>query len=160
MKKECKMSACLIPTAAVFVFLFLYNCLVHGNLLMEEYKATANLWRTEEEMNALQAGWLAYYALLAMVTTCWFKKTKSAFMCKSSPADATSRCPIKSGGACFGLKLGLLMGLLMASSYLYMPIPGSLAIKWFFTGLGEGLGIGLILGVTCRGSSCATPVVP
>ncbi len=160
MKQSCKtsgcpVSACAIPVIALFIFLSAYNTLVHGHLLMDEYKATAALWRTPEEMNALAPWWMGYYALLSAVLACWFKKSKSAFSCAKTPEEAASRCPIKSGGCCFGLKLGLLMGLLMASSYLYMPIPSSLAIKWFFTGLFEGLGAGMVLGITCRGpSSC------
>lgn len=155
--KPCKMTACLIPMAAVFIFLNLYSMLVHGHLLMEEYTATASLWRTEEEMNALAPYWAAYYALFAMAATCLFKKMcKCKLSCNKGGCTPT-RCPIKSGGTCFGLKLGIILGLGMASSYLYMPIPSSLAIKWFLTGLGEGLGIGIILGMTCPvGCGCAS----
>ncbi len=149
--KKCAFS-CLISVVAVFVFLNLYGMLVHGHLLMADYQATANLWRTQEEMQTMCIGWLAYYAVLSIILTCWFKKSRSAFAACST-TSAPSCCPIKSGGLCFGLKLGLLMGTMMASSYLYMPIPGELAVKWFFTGLVEGLGIGVILGMTCRGKT-------
>lgn len=157
MKKECKVSACLIPMVAVAVFIFLYSCLTHGWLLMDEYAATASLWRPQAEMETMCPLWIGYYLLLAGILTCWFKKSKCAFACATAPGEKPSCCPIKSGGCCFGLKLGLLMGVLMASSYLYMPIPISLAVKWFFTGFFEGLGIGVVLGITCRGgSSCST----
>ncbi len=157
MKKECKVSACLIPMVAVFIFLFGYNCLVHGHLLMADYAQTPALWRTDAEMQQLAPMWFAYYVALAAVLTCWFKKTKSVFACAPTPGEKPSCCPIKSGGCCFGLKLGLLMGLLMACGYLYMPISSTLAIKWFFTGLFEGLGAGMVLGMTCKASAtCST----
>lgn len=155
--KNCKISACLIPVAAAAIFLMLYNWLTHGWLLMGDYAATASLWRPQAEMEEMCPLWLAYYIVLAAVVTCWFKKTKCALACATKPGEKPTRCPIKSGGCCFGLKLGLLIGLMMASSYLYMPIPVSLAVKWFFTGFFEGLGIGIILGMTCKTSSaCAT----
>jgi hypothetical protein len=44
------------------------------------------------------------------------------------------------------------MGMGMGCAYFYMPIPMSLGIKWFATGLVEGLGIGAILGMFCKGS--------
>ena len=156
-KKHC-MKSCLLSVLGVFVFLNLYGWLVHGNLLMDDYKATASLWRTPEDMKNFCGGWLAYYALLSFVVTCWFKKTRACLACcKNGPAEAAKTCcPIKSGGLCFGMKLGLVMGMGMGCAYFYMPIPLSLGVKWFFAGLVEGLGIGAILGMLCKNAECAT----
>ena len=117
---------------------------------MDEYKATSSLWRSNEEMEILHNGWILYYACLAALFTHWFKKTKFIFTRScGTPIDPATCCPLKSG-ACFGLKIGVLMGLVMASSFLYMPISASLAIKWLLAGVLQGLGVGIILGLTCR----------
>ena len=125
-------------------------------------------------MKTLGCWWVAVDGLLAIVFTCFFKKFRKCAAachcgpecacgpncpCKIAVADKNSCCPIKSGGLCFGLKIGLIMGILMASTYIYMPIPSSLAIKWFFAYLVEGIGIGAVLGI-CSGiggkNNCAT----
>ena len=54
---------------------------------------------------------------------------------------------------CFGIKIGLLLGIWNAGAYVYLPIPQQLAIAWFFTGLVEGIGAGIILGIVCKGKS-------
>jgi len=166
--KNCPKKNCLISVLAVIIFMMAYNYVVHQVLLKPDYAATASLWRTPEDMKNFCGGWIAYYVIFAMVVTCFFKKFRKATgtchcgpecacgpncPCKIAVADAKSCCPIKSGGACFGLKLGLIMGLNMGITYFYMPIPMDLAIKWFFTGLVEGLGIGIVLGMVCKGKS-------
>jgi len=153
MKKFCT-KTCIISFIAVFIFLNLYSMLVHGNLLMADYEMTPELWRTPEEMEAFGAWWPLYYALLAMILCCWFKKTKACM----GPCNKDAEKPNSSmaAGVCFGVKLGVLMGLMMGSSYLYMPVSLDLAVKWFFTGLFEGIGVGIILGVTCRDRNCST----
>lgn len=155
--KHCMNKSWLLSFIAVFIFLYVFNMVVHGTLLMDEYLKTADLWRSEEEMRALGFHWwIIYYALLSAVVVCWFKKTRPSLSKLSGAEAMTTCCPVKSGGWCFGLKLGLVMGLLMAVSYLYMPIGESLAVKWFLTGLAQGLGVGVILGMTCKGTNtCA-----
>lgn len=147
------MKTCIVSFIAVFAFIFGYDFVVHGMLLKPDYEATAQLWRTEEEMQQLGMWCLIYHGLLAALFTCWFKKSNcncaicNKGQCSTTGAAGTTCCPMKSGGLCFGIKIGLLMGILHASSYIWMPIPGNLAIKWFFTGLFQGVGVGVILGM-------------
>ena len=177
-KKCCPMS-CLISIVAVFIFLNLFNWAVHGLWLMPDYQATAPLWRTQEDMQGFHVWWLLYFAAMAVITTCFFKKFCKGYAachcgpscpcgmnCPCKQAVATKKsCPIQTG-LCFGLKLGLILGLPMASSYLYMPIPLALAVKWLVAGVLEGLGIGLVLGMLSggKGKSCGvnacTPATP
>ena len=44
-KSECPVKKCLLSVVAVFIFLMAYNFVVHHNLLMDDYRATASLWR-------------------------------------------------------------------------------------------------------------------
>lgn len=157
MNTACNKKACLISIVAVTLFLMGYGYVVHQIWLMPDYQATADMWRTPEEMKAFFPWCMLFPIAFAAIFTCLFKKFQKGYaVC--CPESAGSCCPIKSGGMCFGLKLGLLLGLLMAQSYIWMPIPYELAVKWFFAGLGEGLGVGIILGMITRkmsGESCA-----
>lgn len=156
--KPC-MKTCLISVVAVFAFLFGYDWLVHGQLLKADYEATASLWRSQEEMQKMFVWCIAYHAALAIVLTCWFKKVRACHAaCKTecSTEAATTCCPIKSGGLCFGMKVGLLLGITHASSYIWLPIPAALAIKWFIASLVQGMGAGVVLGMLCKGKSCGT----
>lgn len=154
-KTHCKKKTCLISVVAVTLFLCAYSYLIHHKLLAADYAATSNIWRSKEEMAGLGVYWPIYHLLLAMVVTCWFGKTR-ACLASCGTESATTCCPVKSGGLCFGLKLGLIMGLGMGVAYLYLPIPFTLAVKWFLAGFVEGLGIGAILGMLCKDKACGT----
>jgi uncharacterized membrane protein YsdA (DUF1294 family) len=153
MNKYCT-KACIFGTLGVFLFLNVYNYIMHQVWLIDEYAATAQLWRTPEDMQSKLLLVQAYNVVFAMVVTCWFKTTRSAYACEGGE----TRCPIRSGGLRFGYKLGLVLGLGMAGMYMYMPIPESLGIKWLLTGFLEGLGTGAVLGMACGngGGACST----
>ena len=55
---------------------------------------------------------------------------------------------------CFGFKLGIILGIYLSSMYIHLPIPESLAIKWFFSEFFMGLGIGAVLGMVCKPGNC------
>ncbi len=160
----CFKKSCIISVIGVFVFLQSYEYIVHGHLLTSLYRQTPSLWRTLEEMNQLFPLVIAKNLALAMIFTCFFKKFRKGWSaCKSGAVTdskldpATTPCPINSGGLCFGWKLGLIFGIQMAACYIYMPISPELAVAWFFTGLVEGLGVGILLGICCRNQGmCAS----
>lgn len=146
---KCMNKTCLISVIATSLFLMGYGFVVHEILLKADYMATADMWRTPEEMQTFFPWCMLFPVGIAMVLTCLFKKFKAGCAAKC-PDAAASCCPIKSGGLCFGMKIGLLFGLLMAQSYIWMPIPLDLAVKWFFAGLGQGVGAGIVLGMVCQ----------
>ena len=153
MKNSCSKKSWVISVIAVTVFLCLFSFVVHQKLLAADYAATISLWRSKEEMDALGMYWPIYHFLIAIVAVSWFRNVCACRACCTKQA-MTACCSVKSSGLCFGLKLGLIMGLGMSCSYLYMPIPFELAVKWFFAGLVQGVGIGVLLGLLCKGSSC------
>ena len=159
---SCKKTNCLIAVLAVFAFMFLYDKLFHGcPWMMEQYQKTSNLWRTPEAMHEVFAWFFVRYALLAGVITCLYKRwSKAPCCCKGmssgacgtnanapgSSADCgTKKCCPRKCGICFGIKVGVLMGVIQASSYIWLPIPGELAIAWFVGALVQGIGVGIIL---------------
>lgn len=156
---KCDKKTCIISFIAVFAFLFGYDWLVHGTLFKPDYDALSGVItvRPEEEMKQLFIWCIAYHALLAAVVTCLFKKFRKG-MIACCPESANTCCPIKTGGLCFGLKIGLLLALAHTSVYIWMPIPGALAVKWFIAYLVQGAGAGALLGILSggKGSSCGT----
>ena len=146
MGTTCNMKSCLLSVIAVTVFLLVYGYVIHEIFLKADYMATKRLWRSAKAMEELAIWGVLFNIAIAMVFTCMFKKFQMGYAaCKGQSGD--QKCPVKSGGLCYGIGLGLLLGLLMAQSYIWMPIPVDLAVKWFFTGLFEGIGVGVILGM-------------
>lgn len=146
--KNCNLKACLKPVVLLYLFFFGYEFFVHGIVLRSMYVETAALWRPSADQS-VRAFSLLRYLVMAGVLTCLFKKFRLGYAsCEGSSTEAaTTHCPVKSGGLYFGVKIGLLLGIWSAGCFVYLPIPSSLAVAWFLTGLFEGIGAGLILGM-------------
>ncbi len=149
--KECPIKGCLgkllCGALPVFIFLFAAGFLIHHVWLMPIYQQTASLWRPMEQLEGMMPLMLLYYALLSLSITGLFCKASKGHPCDVSDPECKiggSKCPIKFG-ICFGALVGLLMGTHCAGSYIWTPIPGELAVKWFIASLIQGIGAGVIL---------------
>ncbi len=121
----------LLASLAVFIAWAVLDFIIHGMLLMGAYEASASLWRPMEDMSM----GLMYLvtALVALAFTAIY-----AFHVKGSSVGA---------GAKFGLLYGLATGISMGfGSYLYMPIPYSLAWGWFLGTVVEAVVGGALAG--------------
>ncbi|GJL86169.1 MAG: hypothetical protein DHS20C02_19440 [Micavibrio sp.] len=127
----------LAAALAGFVFIFAFDFLVHGNLLMDLYEQTSELWRAPEDM--VMPWMMGTQILIALIT---------AFIYACGCCDKEGK-GIKCGIG-FGIKIGLLMAVLMAASYAWMPIPLALALGWAGAGLGTGLGLGIIFSLVYK----------
>jgi hypothetical protein len=116
----------LMVALIAFAATMAYDWYVHGTLLMEQYKATAKLWRPEAEMQAMMNYCIAKHALQAMIFACLFLCWKSR---QTFGALFSCACPGRKGFG-FGATIGLLLGLQSASAYIYQAIPHGLAISW------------------------------
>ena len=67
----------LLATLAVFIFIFLYEFLLHGHLLLPIYKATANVWRDFAQMQAEMPLAMCFQLALAAWTTFAFSQLSS-----------------------------------------------------------------------------------
>ncbi|MBV8940072.1 MAG: hypothetical protein JO089_09590 [Alphaproteobacteria bacterium] len=148
-----------LSAAAAFIFIFIYEWAVHSVLLHPIYMQTASVWRPMGEIQRMMPLVLLRHAALALLLAAVFLKCRArAGACAvptgtaadTMPPSSGAYCPVKSGGACFGLTVGLLMGIIEAGSYAYIPIPASLAILWFAAALVEGLGVGIVLSAICH----------
>jgi len=125
----------LLASLGVFVAWAILDFVIHGLLLMDTYQSTASLWRPMEEMNM----GLTYLvnALVALAFTGLYVYHG------------------KGGGATAGLKFGLVYGLAVGlgmgfGTFLYMPIPYSLAWGWFLACVVKGAAGGWIAGRVAR----------
>lgn len=144
--KACSKKRCALSVLAIFVFTYAYEAFLHGYLLMGMYNETPALWRPASEMAQYAPWFLLRYALLAMVIACLYKKMGDCAPSTECTVDGKKPCPYQKS-LCFGIKIGVLMGVIQASSYVYMPISGTLALAWFVGALVEGACIGLILAI-------------
>jgi len=121
----------IIAIVTGFVFIFASDFLLHGVLLDADYKATAQLWRPEPEMQS-RFHWMLVAQLLcaAAFVVIW---------AKSNWGDGSI------GSACiFGLWMGLFGGIMCIALYVVTPMPAALAAKWFIAGVVQAVLLGAI----------------
>ncbi len=127
----------VLSVVAVFIFMFAYEFVVHGHLMMPLYNETPQLWRPEAEMQANLFPWgiLSGVGLALVVTWLFTRHYENKGLHE---------------GVRFGLWLGLLMGVMQFGAYNYLPISLNLALAWFAVMLVEGIGMGVVLSLTYR----------
>jgi len=145
--KECSGKKCLLSFLAVYAFMLSYEIFEHSILLARLYKASATVWRPVTDMDHLSTWYLVHTALLALLF-CVLYKGYSCNVSEKNMADS-KYCPFKQSIP-YGIKIGLIMGVLASRSYTWIPMHMNVAMAWFFGGLAEGVGIGLMLGLTSR----------
>ena len=124
----------ILAIITVFIAWSVLDFLIHGMLLKEAYEATAHLWRPMQEMNmTLMHGVTLVLAILFVELYAFCVSDKSLSM-----------------GLKFGVIFGLAAGVMAASSYLYMPIPLSLAIDWSVGTLVEFVVAGWLVGLLVK----------
>lgn len=120
----------LIATALIVVAWFGLEFVIHGQLLMDQYSATASLWRPMAEMkNGLGMIANILVALTFVLTYCNLVQNKSL-----------------ERGLRLGLLVGVIVGIGAASSYVWMPITTTIAAGWFLAKLVNFVVAGFIVG--------------
>lgn len=124
----------VISVLVTFVFVFLYDFLVHGFLLKDIYAQTKELWRPENEykMLVMSMSQLGFAAVLAYIFTLNYEGKGIG------------------EGIRFGLCIGMLLGVIQIGKYAYMPIPMVLMLSWVLAALLIGLGSGVILSLVYK----------
>lgn len=121
----------IIAIFTAFVFLFGSNFLIHGHWLRPDYMATMSLWRTETERNVRFAWMLSGQLLMAATfVVLW-------------AAGFAGRGGVKCACA-YGLFMGLFSQATTLITYVVTPLPGEIALKWFFSGLAQAVALGCI----------------
>ena len=127
----------ILAIIAVSIAWLALDFLIHNILLEEAYEATAYLWRPDMNMMFMSGVTLVLAVLfVALYSVCVSQKSLSI-------------------GLKFGVIFGLAAGLMAASTYLYMPIPLSLAINWFVGTLVEFIVAGWLVGLLVKPEASA-----
>lgn len=141
LSKDCDTNHWILCTLAVFAFFWGFDYLVHGKLLMEQYEATSHLWRPMAEMEKFFPWCLLPNLLIAAWVACKYSCFRENTKLGKVGSD---NCPIRHSIK-FGLWIGVLIGIVEGSAYMYMPIPEDLAWAWFFAALAKFAGAGAAL---------------
>ena len=106
--------------AAGAVYSFVSDFIIHGLILGEKYKQTANVWRPEAEMQQNFAFMLFGQILTGIMVATIFARGYQGKGWKE--------------GIRFGVLLGLLLTGPMFINYAVMPIPSDIFMSWLVTG--------------------------
>ncbi len=122
----------ILAIVVAFVVLWGTDFLVHGVWMTPDYRATQQLWRTDAEMMS-RTGWMLGAQLLFVITfvILWAKGF----------AGSTTKISCALG---YGLLMGLFSGVWAIIMYVVVPMPGSIAAKWFFAGILQAILLGLV----------------
>ena len=117
---------------ATFIFVFLFEGLWHGVLMMPLYEATEEVWRppADASMAFLALSQLLYALLISYIFT------------RNYQAKGLAE------GLRFGLLMGLLVGSIQLGTYSYLPIPLTITLLWVLAEVLKGLGAGVLLALT------------
>ena len=127
----------ILATVLTFIGVWAYEFLLHGVLLADIYHATADVWRNPQQMQELFPFMFAFQ--LAFAAT--FVKL---FAWRAGAAITVS------DGVQFGIHIGVVLGVLQAAAYPYLPIPLTLAAIWALGMMLECIVLGTICGAVYR----------
>lgn len=141
---DCPKKQCLMSFLCVFAFMMAYDIYVNSVLLGQVFKISAAVLRPAAEMDQLSTWYIAHTAVLAGLFCCLYKDlcmVTGKGTADTEKPDSTYEKSLK-----FGVKIGLIMGILASRNYTWLPLSMNITMAWFFGALAEGVGIGLILG--------------
>jgi hypothetical protein len=123
--------------AACYVVGQVLSFLINGVLLQDTYKSLASVWRPEAEMQAKM--WIFFVTSFVAIFLFCYIFTKG----------------YENKGVVEGVRYGVLVGLLLTvpmayDSYVIYPIPYSLALTWFLTGMVFWVVLGALLAAIYR----------
>lgn len=125
-----------ISAAALLLFIFLSDFVIHGQLMKQAYMDTASLWRSEEEMGQYFPVMLLAYLLTSTFLALIFAKG------------------YENRGWKEGLRFGLLITPIFISTYLVQyvvtPLPSNILCSWIVATVFQSLVGGVILSLTYR----------
>src|ERR1700704_306575 len=128
---------------AGWVAIFATDFLIHHLWLGPLYEATKPLWRPEDEMHT-RICWmfLAQFLIVATFVIVWAK----GFAGRSIGA-----------GISFGLLMGVFQQTWAIILFVVLPMPGELAVKWFFGGRAQAVLLGIVTSLVYKPAPSSTP---
>jgi hypothetical protein len=123
--------------AACYVVLHAFGFLIHGVLLKSSYEAQAAVFRPEDVMNGMM--WIMFVNSAIYLWVFCYVFTKG----------------YENKGLMEGVRYGALMGLLISvmgayDAYVVYPIPYTLALKWFLSGMVVWTALGVVVSLVYK----------
>lgn len=119
-----------------FAFVFGYEFLIHGILLVPSYELTPQLWRpTEEFENFMPFATAMQFLITATLCFIYTRHHEGKGIGE---------------GFRFGVMFGTLLGLGCMAAYAWMPISFTLAVSWFFACFFKIIGLGVIFSLAYK----------
>jgi hypothetical protein len=115
-----------------FAFIFASDYIIHAIWLAPLYGATAALWRSDSEMQARMPLMLVGQFV-------------AAFVFVSLWALGFARRASLGLALVYGLLMGLFSEVDTIIQYVVAPLPLEIAIRWFFSGLGQAIVVALLV---------------
>lgn len=121
----------ILAVVAAFIFTFATDFLIHAVWLDPDYKATAEVWRSEPEMQA-RFLWMVFAHLLGALAfaVLWAKGAWRGGI---------------GAGATYGFWMGLFQQVVTIFMYVVIPLRADIAMKWFLAGLLQTILLGIII---------------
>lgn len=139
-----KISQLLLAAIGGFLFIYAYEYVVHVQIMMGQYEATSDVWRSEEQMKEF-----FHWVLLSQFGTAFvFAILYGKFVvCRGMKMSLW-----------FGALIGLGMGVCAFGSYAYLPIPMNIALGWFIAETLKGVGLAVVYkyAFSCCKSKCGS----
>ena len=115
------------------------DMLIHHLWLMPYYEATKAIWRPEEEMHTrIQWMFVAQFLSATTFVIIWAKGFAGGTV---------------GTGVVFGLLMGLFQAIWVLVNYVLIPMPGDLAVRWFFSGLAQAMVLGIVVSLVYKPAS-------
>ena len=128
---------------AGWVVIFATDFLIHHLWLMPDYEATKSIWRPEAEMQT-RVCWMFVAQILCAATfvIIWAKGFAGGSV---------------GTGVVFGLLMGLFQQIWVLVNYVVIPMPGDLAVKWFFSALAQAVLLGIVTSLVYKPEQSSAP---
>jgi hypothetical protein len=127
----------IVSLASVFAITYIIDLFMNNSFLRTAYEQTQSLWRPENEIMSMWHLCVIVHLIFAIIIVQFFKNFVFISEKKHTLHDSL--------GA--GLLIGELVGLIQLSSYIFMPIPPSIAIVWFTSMVIKCVGAAYVLWV-------------
>jgi hypothetical protein len=132
------MQGMILSAIGAFVFVFLFEFLVHGFLMKDMYDATISVWRPQAE-SSMPVMFLSQF-LFALAVAFFYPIVGPDINCKKAMP--------------FGFGLGLVMAMPAIGTFCYLPIPITISLCWAAAAFFKSLGTALIVAKIFNRWSC------
>jgi len=131
----------VISTIVVYITWSALDFVIHGNILMPIYEATADMWRPQDQMK------MGLLQVVNFIAALMF----SLIFHRVVGGKSVAR------GVEFGLYYGIAVGVGMGyGTYAFSPIPYTLALGWFLGTVVEAVVAGALVGFIASKCKCAS----